>query len=235
MSRYIFVRNVECQERWCVFFQSRAWAAVRMALIQRGPASATPCASTTKAAAPTTRLYAPWWVSQRTKPKLIACLMLGLSLSKYTFSPNPFSSLHLQARGDTFVFPEDDYDDEPLEGASPSLEPTDSRRLRPSRKPATDFGRSPNRRPESSLDMSRPSRPLSPTLASTAASQVDPAADDVSTRAPEVDATPDATTTVAVATGTTEAPDPDAVVCSGKPFDAFMQIKNGSIFAFRGE
>uniref|UniRef100_A0A3Q2VPE1 Vitronectin a n=1 Tax=Haplochromis burtoni TaxID=8153 RepID=A0A3Q2VPE1_HAPBU len=34
---------------------------------------------------------------------------------------------------------------------------------------------------------------------------------------------------------TTVAPDPDAEVCSGRPFDAFMQIKNGSIYAFRGE
>ncbi|XP_028824929.1 vitronectin-like [Denticeps clupeoides] len=30
-------------------------------------------------------------------------------------------------------------------------------------------------------------------------------------------------------------PDPDAVTCSGRPFDAFMQLKNGSIYAFRGE
>uniref|UniRef100_A0A673BTZ6 Vitronectin-like n=1 Tax=Sphaeramia orbicularis TaxID=375764 RepID=A0A673BTZ6_9TELE len=28
---------------------------------------------------------------------------------------------------------------------------------------------------------------------------------------------------------------PDAVVCSGHPFDAFLQLKNGSIYAFRGE
>ncbi|XP_072558196.1 vitronectin b isoform X1 [Paramormyrops kingsleyae] len=30
-------------------------------------------------------------------------------------------------------------------------------------------------------------------------------------------------------------PDPDAATCSGRPFDAFMQLKNGSIYAFRGE
>ncbi|KAJ3589881.1 hypothetical protein NHX12_010722 [Muraenolepis orangiensis] len=29
--------------------------------------------------------------------------------------------------------------------------------------------------------------------------------------------------------------DPDAVPCSGRPFDAFLQLKNGSIYAFRGE
>ncbi|KAI3373213.1 hypothetical protein L3Q82_006528 [Scortum barcoo] len=29
--------------------------------------------------------------------------------------------------------------------------------------------------------------------------------------------------------------DPDAAPCSGRPFDAFLQLKNGSIYAFRGE
>lgn len=29
--------------------------------------------------------------------------------------------------------------------------------------------------------------------------------------------------------------DPDAAACSGRPFDAFLQLKNGSIYAFRGE
>uniref|UniRef100_A0A3Q0SK84 Vitronectin a n=1 Tax=Amphilophus citrinellus TaxID=61819 RepID=A0A3Q0SK84_AMPCI len=42
-------------------------------------------------------------------------------------------------------------------------------------------------------------------------------------------------TTVPVTTATTVAPDPDAEVCSGRPFDAFMQFKNGSIYAFRGD
>ncbi|KAM4627476.1 vitronectin a isoform 2-T2 [Polymixia lowei] len=34
---------------------------------------------------------------------------------------------------------------------------------------------------------------------------------------------------------TTPAPDPDAKTCSGRPFDSFMQLKNGSLYAFRGE
>lgn len=42
-------------------------------------------------------------------------------------------------------------------------------------------------------------------------------------------------TTVPVTNATTAAPDPDAEVCSERPFDAFMQMKNGSIYAFRGE
>uniref|UniRef100_A0A671N3V6 Vitronectin-like n=1 Tax=Sinocyclocheilus anshuiensis TaxID=1608454 RepID=A0A671N3V6_9TELE len=33
----------------------------------------------------------------------------------------------------------------------------------------------------------------------------------------------------------TKAKDPDAEVCSGRPFDSFMQLKNGSIYAFRGQ
>uniref|UniRef100_A0A8C2ZL28 Vitronectin b n=1 Tax=Cyclopterus lumpus TaxID=8103 RepID=A0A8C2ZL28_CYCLU len=33
---------------------------------------------------------------------------------------------------------------------------------------------------------------------------------------------------------TTQEP-PDAAACSGRPFDAFLQLKNGSIYAFRGE
>ncbi|XP_028322762.1 vitronectin b [Gouania willdenowi] len=32
----------------------------------------------------------------------------------------------------------------------------------------------------------------------------------------------------------TPAVDPDAAPCSGRPFDAFLQLKNGSVFAFRG-
>jgi len=33
----------------------------------------------------------------------------------------------------------------------------------------------------------------------------------------------------------TKAKDPDAEVCSGRPFDSFMQLKNSSIYAFRGK
>lgn len=33
----------------------------------------------------------------------------------------------------------------------------------------------------------------------------------------------------------TAAVDTDAAPCSGRPFDAFLQLKNGSIFAFRGK
>ncbi|CAL8365373.1 unnamed protein product [Lota lota] len=43
-------------------------------------------------------------------------------------------------------------------------------------------------------------------------------------------ATPDSTTWASSPTT-----DPDEVSCSGRPFDAFLQLKNGSIYAFRGE
>ncbi|XP_062342154.1 vitronectin b [Osmerus eperlanus] len=50
---------------------------------------------------------------------------------------------------------------------------------------------------------------------------------------------PPNTTTVPTTTTTTQAPtpppDPDAVPCSGRPFDDFLQLKNGSIYAFRGD
>ncbi|XP_041808829.1 vitronectin b [Chelmon rostratus] len=35
--------------------------------------------------------------------------------------------------------------------------------------------------------------------------------------------------------GPTTPVDPDAAPCSGRPFDAFLQLKNGSIYAFRGD
>lgn len=159
------------------------------------------------------------------------CCLLARTLS----DQSPILSLLPQARGDSFVYPEEDYDDKPLEGASPSPIPSGSRRLRPTREPLTDFGRRPHQHQDAALDMIRPPRPLNPALVSIPSTPTDPPADDLTTQAPEAHSNLDVTTTVAVTTGTTEAPDPDAEVCSGRPFDAFMQIKNGSIFAFRGE
>ncbi|XP_031136743.1 vitronectin b [Sander lucioperca] len=71
----------------------------------------------------------------------------------------------------------------------------------------------------------------------------------------EADEVTEASTTVAESTPTTLPPtvntvsasinysplptttpvDPDAVACSGQPFNAFLQLKNGSIYAFRGK
>lgn len=47
------------------------------------------------------------------------------------------------------------------------------------------------------------------------------------------------TTTASPPPTTTHGPtppvDPNAAPCSGRPFDAFLQLKNGSIYAFRGK
>uniref|UniRef100_A0A9J7ZYI5 Vitronectin b n=1 Tax=Cyprinus carpio carpio TaxID=630221 RepID=A0A9J7ZYI5_CYPCA len=43
------------------------------------------------------------------------------------------------------------------------------------------------------------------------------------------------TTTSSPPMSPTVPPDPEAVTCSGRTFDAFMQLKNGSIYAFRGD
>uniref|UniRef100_G3P178 Vitronectin a n=1 Tax=Gasterosteus aculeatus TaxID=69293 RepID=G3P178_GASAC len=92
------------------------------------------------------------------------------------------------ARGDTFVFAEDD-DSEPFEDTTPSA----GRTFTPT---------------ETVLSNTRPSAG---------------------------DAAAETTTGAATTAAPTKAPDPDAVVCSRRPFDSFMQQKNGSIFAFRGE
>ncbi|CAJ1063295.1 vitronectin b [Xyrichtys novacula] len=51
------------------------------------------------------------------------------------------------------------------------------------------------------------------------------------TIAPTTPASPPPTTTLQP----TPPVDPNAAPCSGRPFDAFLQLKNGSIYAFRGE
>ncbi|TRY57287.1 hypothetical protein DNTS_008884 [Danionella cerebrum] len=58
---------------------------------------------------------------------------------------------------------------------------------------------------------------------------------------PEDDVTVNVTSTTALPLTSTTIPpatppsDPEAVPCSGRTFDAFMQLKNGSIYAFRGD
>lgn len=137
------------------------------------------------------------------------------------------------ARGDTFVFAEDD--DELFGGTTPS--PFSSRQL----KPISDFGPKPQQRPETPREIIKPP-PLIDTVSQkipgmqiTLVSQTVLSTEDDSrmTEPPQTD--PTAGTTTIPITATTEASDPDAVVCSGRPFDSFMHIKNGSIFAFRGE
>uniref|UniRef100_A0A672JG83 Vitronectin a n=1 Tax=Salarias fasciatus TaxID=181472 RepID=A0A672JG83_SALFA len=128
-----------------------------------------------------------------------------------------------------------------LTGPSPSPGPSGdsqpltavSRQPSPTRPPLPDF----NQRPHPSAEMTRAPRvnqrvhvtPKTPVSHTVPPSRSPPC----TTAAPQTNAavgvTTDPTTT------TTGAPDPDAQVCSGRPFDSFMQVKNGSMYAFRGE
>uniref|UniRef100_A0A3P8VD87 Vitronectin a n=1 Tax=Cynoglossus semilaevis TaxID=244447 RepID=A0A3P8VD87_CYNSE len=138
-------------------------------------------------------------------------------------------------RGDTFTFAEDDDEDELSEVTTPAPDPSDpspaSRQyhMMPTLEAAKDF-RQPQR-PESTLEISRPQRiSLIPHGHRLHVSfTVNP-----TTEIPTSAAPPEATT-APVTTGATKAPDPDADVCSGRPFDSFMQSKNGSVYAFRGK
>lgn len=143
------------------------------------------------------------------------------------------------ARGDTFAFAEDD--DELFEGTTPSPLTPKGRQLNARRQTISDFSHRPQS-PESTVEMTKPPRRMDtisrniPGMQMTPIPQIVPPTEDspAMTTTPESDATAE-TTTVPITTATTEAPDPDAEVCSGRPFDSFMQLKNGSTYAFRGE
>ncbi|KAG7479509.1 vitronectin isoform X1 [Solea senegalensis] len=147
----------------------------------------------------------------------------------------------MMTRGDTFSFAEDDDDDdEAIEGTTPSSRhsaqssTTVSSQMTPTQQPASDFR--PQQPPETSVEMSKPPRRTDTIFQRVPVRQRTPTSPTVlfTTLVPETDTAAE-TTTVPVTTGPTEAPDPDAEVCSGNPFDSFMQLKNGSIFAFRGK
>lgn len=112
--------------------------------------------------------------------------------------------------------------------------PATRRQLKPTPLPISDFALRPPQRPETVLEMTKP-----PQVFDTIIQRVLPAVPPTqevpsTTEAPEIDTTAE-TTTTPVTEVTTETPDPDAEVCSERPFDSFMQLKNGSIYAFRGE
>ncbi|CAL1570376.1 unnamed protein product [Knipowitschia caucasica] len=143
----------------------------------------------------------------------------------------------MMTRGDTFVFAEDD---EFFETTTPALPLTahnhESTTTRPKERPT---------RPPRPTRPNRPRRPTKPSFTDFNPGQTDAATIQMikpvkpveplneanSTVAP-ADATTGETTTASL---TTSPPDPDAEVCSGRPFDSFMQLKNGSIYAFRGD
>lgn len=129
--------------------------------------------------------------------------------------PRSLISSFPPARGDTFVMAEDDDEGELFEATTPSSPPANSRRVGPTQLPASDFRLNPHQETSVTLEMTKPPglvQQSSPDEKVTEPSPIDPQ-----------------TTTVPAT------PDPDAVVCSGRPFDSFMQVKNGSIFAFRGK
>ncbi|XP_056267818.1 vitronectin-like, partial [Pseudoliparis swirei] len=55
------------------------------------------------------------------------------------------------------------------------------------------------------------------------------------TAAPVITASPTPVPTQGPSPSAPPSVEPDAAACSGRPFDAFLQLKNGSIYAFRGE
>ncbi|XP_044210545.1 vitronectin a [Thunnus albacares] len=158
----------------------------------------------------------------------------------------------MMTRGDTFVFAEDDDDSEQLDSitATPRHSAHDqsfpvtsrqvkppvlSRLVKPTPPPISDFAHRATQRPESTLEMTKPPQVLDTTIQRVPHTvpptpQVVP----ITTKAPEIDTAAE-TTTALLTEATTEAPDPDAETCSNRPFDSFMQLKNGSIYAFRGD
>lgn len=152
--------------------------------------------------------------------------------SYHSYSPS--------ARGDTFVFAEDDDYDELFEGTTTSPGHSAqsgtviSHQPKSTHQPLTDFGDRPQHHPETKLEMTKPPRLMDATVQRASDRQMT----HISATVPPTQTdsiTAEAMTTGPVTTATTQAPDPDAEVCSGRPFDSFMQLKNGSIYAFRGE
>lgn len=130
-------------------------------------------------------------------------------------------------------------DDELLEGATTpparsELSVSVSRQPEPTHQPMTDFGDRPQHHPETTLEMTKPPRLMDTVAQRITDTHMTRISDTVLTTQKDP-VTAETTTTVPATAATTEAPDPDAEACSGRPFDSFMQLKNGSIFAFRGE
>ncbi|KAI3354327.1 hypothetical protein L3Q82_018848, partial [Scortum barcoo] len=143
----------------------------------------------------------------------------------------------MTTRGDTFVFAEDDDDEFEVTTVSPRLSAQQhvtatSRELRPTQQTMSDFGRRQHHHPETKLEMTRPPRLMDTIFQKIPVIHGTPPVATTAKDNSTTDVTQTETTTVPV---TTEAPDPDAKACSGRPFDSFMQLKNGSIYAFRGD
>lgn len=136
------------------------------------------------------------------------------------------STCGMMTRGDTFVLAEDDELFDTTTPAAPRLpdtrDPTPSSpQEMPSDRLVTDFH--PRQTGGGTIEMTKPQN------------EIVKATDAPENRTTAEPTSASTTTVTTVTTVTTATPDPDAQVCSGRPFDSFMQLKNGSIYAFRGE
>ncbi|XP_017288869.1 vitronectin a [Kryptolebias marmoratus] len=125
------------------------------------------------------------------------------------------------ARGDMFEYAEDDYD--LLASPGPSV-------ATPSQPPVPDSSRSLRPPPDIGLHTTGPPRPDNPRVTPESSTAPPERKLSAATRAPRGHETAEAVTVPV-----TSAPDPDAEVCSGRSFNSFMQLRNGSVYAFRGE
>ncbi|XP_055370273.1 vitronectin a isoform X2 [Betta splendens] len=134
-------------------------------------------------------------------------------------------------RGDTFALAEDDDDyEEGVEGPTASAPRSAPSGSRDGHRSIPDLAHGPEHQTESELELTKPVKQITRILDTVPPTKRGPTtAEPMTTRAPVE------TTTVPITTAATEAPDPDAEVCSGRPFDSFTQLKNGSIYAFRGK
>ncbi|KAM9853519.1 LOW QUALITY PROTEIN: vitronectin a [Aulostomus maculatus] len=137
----------------------------------------------------------------------------------------------MMTRGDTFVFAEDD--DELVRTTPSPRRSAQDGQLSPTQGPIPDFAHTPQH-PETTLDMTKPLQLPDVQIVPDAPMTHSPHTVPPILQAFSTTTDPE-TTTGQVTAATTAAPDPDAKPCSGRSFDSFMQLKNGSIYAFRGE
>ncbi|KAM9800867.1 vitronectin-like [Neosynchiropus ocellatus] len=97
--------------------------------------------------------------------------------------------------------------------------------------------RQPQPRPRNSLQMTKPVKLLDAIIQSLPLPQDDLGrlADPLTSNTNSTTRAPPAPAKTTAGSTTTASPDPDADPCSGRPFDAFTQLSNSSIYAFRGE
>lgn len=141
-----------------------------------------------------------------------------------------WETILVAARGDTFPsYPEDDYDGETNSTGVPIRSRSQQKFLTPS---PTTFGEifrllAPTSQVLNSTINDEPTSVIATITTPTTPYSPLPSTIKIPTTTAFTSSTPDTTPT--------KAKDPDAEVCSGRPFDSFMQLKNGSIYAFRGK